>query len=187
MELFDKVREFVVESFTKAGKVHQIKHFERTVYWVKELKSDADEALLISAMGHDIERAFRKDDMMEKKLSHGFDSKKFLRFHEERGAEILGDFLRKQGAEDSLIEKVKLLVSRHEEGGSDEQNLLRDADSVSFFENTVPYFLSDKKIKEVGIDNIKIKINWMYNRMTSERAKEIARGWYEGALEMVMR
>ena len=32
-------------------------HFDRTVYWLQQLRPDADGALLIAAISHDIERA----------------------------------------------------------------------------------------------------------------------------------
>ncbi|MCK4554158.1 DUF4202 family protein [Candidatus Parcubacteria bacterium] len=146
LELYQKAEQFVIESFIKANKARSIKHFTRAVYWVKQLKHDADEALLISAMAHDIERAFRKRDVIQimQKGGFGFIDKNFLRLHEERGAEIIGNFLKEQNASHKIIDKVKMLVSRHEEGGNDEQNLLKDADSISFFENNIESFLTRK-------------------------------------------
>ena len=57
--MFEQVKAFVQETFSgpKAG---GIKHFEQTVFWLKKLKPDADEPMLIAAYAHDIERGFRK-------------------------------------------------------------------------------------------------------------------------------
>ena len=181
-ELYNKAEQFVIVSFTKVGKSSQIKHFIRTVHWIKELKPDADEALLISAVAHDIERAFRQKDVSEKKNSAGFTDKEFLRPHEERGAEIICGFLKQQGAKDEFIQRVKMLVSRHEEGGDDDQNLLKDADSISFFENNVSLFLT-KKVNEVGKERVRQKFDWMFNRITSGKAKQISKHWYEEAIK----
>lgn len=182
--MYKKAEKFVVESFTKVGKTHQIKHFKDTVKWIKRLKPDADEALCIAAVAHDIERAFRKEDMPEKRKSVGLHSALYFRPHEERGAEIIAEFLRKENAGQKLIERVKMLVSRHEEGGNKDQNLLKDADSISFFEDNVPYFLSNTKIAEVGgKERTKAKIKWMYKRITSKKAKQIAKQWYEDAVK----
>jgi len=181
-DLYKKSEQFVIDSFTKLGKTSQIKHFEKTVYWIKHLKADADEALLISAIAHDIERAFRKQDVKDKKHSHSYADPAFFRPHEERGAEIMAEFLRKEGAEQKLIDRVKMLVSKHEEGGNDDQNLLKDADSISFFENNVSTFLT-KHVFEVGKEKVKEKFDWMFNRITSEKAKQIARSWYEEAIK----
>jgi hypothetical protein len=175
---YKKAKQFVIDSFTKIGKPYQIKHLERTVYWIKQLKPDADEALFISAMAHDIERAFRKQDVKDKKYSHGFADLEFYRPHEERGADIMAEFLKKEGAEQELIDRVNMLISKHEEGGDDDQNLLKDADSISFFENNVSTFLT-RLVSKVGKEKVKEKFDWMFNRMTSEKAKQISRQWYE--------
>ena len=182
--LFDKVEQFVKESFIKAGKNHQIKHFERTVYWVKQLNSKADEALIISAMAHDIERASRTKEQNQKKDDLGLTHPEFFRPHEERGAEIIASFLKREGANQKMIERVKMLVSKHEEGGNEDQNLLKDADSISFFENNLPHFLGVEKIADVGgKERTKAKIDWMYVRITSEKAKQIVKPWYDKAIK----
>jgi|SRR3989338_7415549 len=181
-ELYKKAEQFVIDSFNKAGKSSQIKHFIRTVHWMKELKPDADDALFISAVAHDIERVFRKQDMEDKKRSLSYTDPEFFRLHEERGAEIIGDFLKQQGATAEIIERVKMLVSKHEEGGNDDQNLLKDADSVSFFETNISLFLT-KHVQDVGKEKVREKFDWMYKRITSEKAKQIARPWYEEAIK----
>jgi|SRR3989344_6473334 len=178
---FSKVEQFVKESFTKIGQESQIKHFERTVYWIKKLNPKCDEALLISAIAHDIERAYRTKEQHEKITGVGFTHTEFFRPHEEKGAEIIAEFLKKEKANQTLIQKVKMLISRHEEGGNEEQNLLKDADSLSFFENNIPSFL--KKVKEQGKENIRKKFDWMFERITSQNAKKIAKPWYEKAIK----
>ena len=74
-----------------------------------------------------------------------------------------------------------MLISRHEEGGNEDQNLLKDADSVSFFENNLSIFF--RKAEVEGKDKIKHKFNWMYNRITSVKAKQYAKRDYEKALK----
>lgn len=176
---FDKVEYFVKKSF--AGDETQIRHFERTVYWMKKLNKKADEASLIAAMAHDIERAFRTSEQHKKRAGEGYDYPAFFRPHEEKGAEIMADFLKKESAPREMIEKVKMLISRHEEGGNEEQNLLKDADSVSFLENNIPLFLEKAKIE--GKEKIRAKFEWMFKRITAEKAKKIVRLWYEGGMK----
>ena len=94
---------------------------------------------------------------------------------------ILADIARDKGADAALAERVRTLISRHEEGGTDEQNLLRDADSVSFFENNCDYFLRVLAAKE-GPATVRAKFAWMFERIGSEPARRIARPWYEAAL-----
>lgn len=79
-ELYQRVEQFVVNSFTKADNEKGIKHFERTVYWVQQLKPEADEALLIAAIAHDIERAFRESDHGQK-FQKGFRTNEHLTRH----------------------------------------------------------------------------------------------------------
>lgn len=172
-ELFNKTREFVNESFNDKA---QMLHFDRTVYWLKILKLDADEAFLIAAIGHDIERAFRGHDLFENN-DRKFTDEQHLKNHQEKGAQILGEFLKKQKANSKLIEKVKHLVSSHEIGGDEEQNILKDADSLSFLENNADIFLS--KLNKLGFLKVKEKFDWMYSRMTLPKAKEIGKPLYE--------
>jgi hypothetical protein len=179
MELYDKVEKFVVDSFTKVGKEKSIPHFLRTKHWLLELKSDADEAFCISAVAHDIERAFR-DPNNDKAETAGFLDDFFLKYHPQKGAEIIGEFLKSQNADEELIERVKFIISKHETGGDDDQNLLKDADSISFFENNTDGFV--KMAEEIGKEKVKEKFEWMFNRITNDRAKEIAKPWHKEAL-----
>ncbi len=184
-DLYKKVEEFVTDSFTKAGRAYEIKHFKRTVYWLQQLRPDADEALLIAAIAHDIERAFRDSKTMWSlygEKGQGFRGDVALKYHPEKGAEIVGKFLRKQNADPKIIERVKSLVAKHEVGGDDDQNLLKDTDSISFFENQVENFLTNI-VKKTSKERVKEKFDWMFNRITSDKAKEIARPWYEDALK----
>jgi hypothetical protein len=181
LRIYKEAEQFVFDSFNKAEKSSQIKHFVQTVHWLKVLSPEADEALLVAAIAHDIERAFRQKDVLEKKTLAGLTSIEFYRPHEERGAEIIADFLKHQNVDDSFIERVKKLVSRHEDGGDDDQNLLKDADSVSFFETNAPFFVNNPI--EISKESVKEKFDWMFNRITLEKAKQIARPLYEKAIK----
>jgi hypothetical protein len=172
--LFQKTRQFVEESFNNTA---QMLHFDRTVYWLQYLKPDADEAFLIAAIGHDIEKASRMGKEGLGRTDKGFLDKDDLTYHQERGAAILGDFLEKHSADGTTVKKVKHLVSKHEVGGDADQNLLKDADSLSFLENNTQIFLS--RIEKLGYKAIKEKFDWMYNRISDPKAKEIAKPFYE--------
>jgi len=120
--------------------------------------------------------------MIEKKRNLNYASPEYSRPHAERGAEIIAEFLKNEGAEEKLIERVKMLVSKHEEGGNQDSNLLKDVDSVSFFENNIPAFLNINVSKR-GKEKVKKKFDWMFNRITSKKAKEIAGPWHEDAIK----
>jgi hypothetical protein len=181
---YKEVERYVIGQFTEAGGNEGIEHFLRTVHWLKMLKPDADEALLMAAVAHDIERAFRNHETYDKiKTSEkGFRSDGHLTHHQEESARIVGEYLEQMGADKETIERVRMLVSKHEVGGNDDQNLLRDADSISFFENNVGYFVA-KRVKDTGKKKVKEKFDWMYDRMTSEKAKDLARHLYREAIK----
>ena len=180
-DLYKKVEQFIRDSYTNIGKEIHIQHALRTVHWVEQLNPDCDIALRIAALGHDIEKAYRQDDMEDKKQSVGYTDLKFLRPHEERSAEIIRDYLSEQGADSGLISKVYRLISRHEEGGDEEQNFLRDADSVSFFEVYPARMIG--KVTEVGKQKVRDKFDWMYNRIGSGEVKKIVKPMYEKVIK----
>ena len=181
-ELYKKVEDFVTESFTKSGGVWQLPHFKRTVHWVETLKKDADLALRIAAVSHDIERAFREPawDDVRKKRTHTFRDPDFISYHQEKGASLMAEFLKSIGAPENIGARVAERISKHEVGGTPDQNVLKDADSVSFFENQVWEFIP-RLLKRTSRENVEEKLRWMFERITSEEAKNIARPLYEKA------
>jgi hypothetical protein len=174
----EPVDRFVAASFADDDSGLNLRHLRRTLHWLLELDPGADEALQIAALAHDIQRAFRDGEPAPR---DGFLDPVFLGHHQERGGEIIADFLHREGADAAVAERVRTLVSRHEEGGSAVQDLLRDADSVSFFENNCDYFLRVLVPRE-GAEAVRAKFAWMFERIGSEPARRIARPWYEAAL-----
>jgi len=184
MDLYQKVEDYVKEYFEKSrSKVH-MKHFIRTSYWIKRLRPDADEALLIAGVSHDLSHALKTDKDWDKIKERGFNDKEALETHQIKSAEIIGNFLEKEGVPSELVERVKHLVSRHEVGGDEDQDLLMDADSISFFENNAERFVTHYQ-KIFGKKFVKEKFDWMFNRISSEERKEICRDMYEKFVRML--
>ncbi|MDR3642698.1 MAG: DUF4202 family protein [Candidatus Doudnabacteria bacterium] len=183
MEYYPKIEQFVIEAFTKSHNPKDIKHFERTVYWLKQLRPEADEALCIAAFAHDTERAFRESSSHPAAGSSpkGFRDEEFLTYHQNKGAEIIADFLKQQNAPQEMTDRVQMLISKHEVGGNEDQNLLKDADSVSYFENQMNHFLTEK-VAAVGKEKVREKFQWMFDRITSGKAKDLARPMFEDAI-----
>lgn len=177
MNLYEKTEQFVIDSFTKAGKPTDISHGQRTVYWIKQLKPDAEEALLIAGIAHDIEKAFYGD------WKKGSSDSGALRKHQNLCADEIEKFLKNEDASQNLIERVKHLVAHHEEGGDENQNILCDADCLSFFEERV--LVRVKKYKERGKpkEEIKKDVDYYFSRIVSEKAKRIAQKWYDEAVK----
>jgi hypothetical protein len=187
MNYFNKVRGFVIDSFTKTGGIRGLTHFDRTIYWIEQLKPSADEALKIAAIAHDIERAFRdpsKDPANESDL--GFKSNFFLKYHPKNGAEIIGEFLKKENAPPELIDRVTILIAKHEVGGDEDQNLLKDADSISYFENQADHFIAHQ-VPSMGAEKVRAKFEWMYERITSDKARKIAKPLHDVAMAKLLK
>jgi hypothetical protein len=182
---YQKSEAFVKDFFEKSrSKVH-MQHFIRTAYWIKKLNPDADEALLIAGVSHDLSHALKKEKDWDKIKNKGFMDKETLEEHQKKSAEVIGNFLENEGAPPELVKRVKHLVSHHEIGGDEDQNLLMDADSISFFENNVEHFVNDY-VKKFGKEIVKKKFDFMFNRISSEERKNICRPMYEEAVEMLI-
>jgi hypothetical protein len=179
MTVYEETERYVIKEFTRAGKERHIPHFLRTVYWVERLKPGADEALRIAAIAHDIDRAFNTRE--EQWIGTSVRDETYLREHQEEGARIIGEFLAQHTRDHALIQRVRDLVSHHEVGGNSDQNLIKDADSVSFFENNTEMFIKKHRARG-GYARMKEKLDWMFDRITSAEAKAIARPQYEEAI-----
>ncbi|MCD6477556.1 MAG: DUF4202 family protein [Candidatus Aenigmarchaeota archaeon] len=172
--IIEKVREFV----TKSCEDDEVKHLERTLYWIKELKSCANEALKIAALTHDIDRCLKNEGCADdfKKVRHSPNSKYYME-HQKKSARIVSNFLENINADENLIKEVTFLIEHHESGGTPEADVLKDADSLSFFENNAYSIL--EKFAKLDKETVKEKFDFMFNRISSEKAKNIAKPMYE--------
>lgn len=143
----------------------ELKHSELVLKWVLKLKPDADEALKIAAISHDIDRAMT--GITEKDLKDYSKINEFKKEHSIRSAKFICDILKKHEYSTGVIEKVKHLVENHEFGGDSETDILTDADSLAYFDYNIPSYL-----KRNGEERTKEKIKFMYNRL-SDNAKKL--------------
>lgn len=170
MKKFDSVIKEIERILPNSPIKSDSKHSKLTLKWLLKLKPDADEALKIAALSHDIDRAVT--GITEKDLTESEHRKKYYSFkkkHALRSAKIIADIMRKRGYDRKIIEKVEHLVKKHEVGGDEETDALRDADSISYFDYNVYLYL-----KNMGKEKTKKKIEIMYNRM-SVKAKKIVK------------
>ncbi len=181
---FNPAKEFVLNSFAAVANQLVPLHLTRTVEWILKLKPTADEALLTAAVAHDIERAFREDAVYEKMFisENAFRDAAFLDYHQQRSAKIITDFLKTQDCPAEISEKVYHLVAHHETGGDPESNLLKDADSLSFFQTNVDLFVK-VKVQESSPEKVKSKFDWMFARISGIDARKLCRPLYEAALD----
>ncbi len=111
-------------------------HMQRALDWALVLDPDASDAVQIAAVTHDAERAYPDPDS-EWDSAVSWADPEYNRWHQERCARIVGEWLREQGAEPQLTAEVEQLVRVHEDGGWPEANIVQAADSLSFLETMV--------------------------------------------------
>ncbi len=143
-------------------------HSKNTREWVLKLKPEADMALQIAALGHDIERSIRERKIRREDYSN-YDQ--FKKAHSQNSAKVLNEILSKYDINKTIIAKVTDLVMRHEFGGNPEANILKDADSISYFDVNLPFYFSRNSQNETAF-----RIIWGYKRL-SECAKSIVRNF----------
>ena len=135
MNSIDRLKKSVEEIISGSSVPEDPIHSKNTLNWLLKLKLDADEALQIAALGHDIERAVDRRKVHRKDFEN-YDQ--FKAAHARNSAEILKEIMLDCGVDEMLIEQVYELVRRHEVGGDERSDLLQDADSISYFEVPFP-------------------------------------------------
>jgi len=183
LDYYEQVKEYVFRSFAAVDNRVVPLHLERTVEWLKKLYPRADEALLIAGMAHDIERAFREEAVYQRMFcsDRAFEDRDFLDYHQQRSAKIIGVFLDTLDCPAEISKKVQHLVAHHETGGDFESNLLKDADSLSFFQTNVDLFIA-VKVRETSPEKVRNKFSWMFERISSPEGKRLCRPFYEQAM-----
>ncbi|MDP2708684.1 MAG: DUF4202 family protein [bacterium] len=176
--ILSKAERFAAKTFTRAGKPTDVYHAQRTVHWIKQLKPDADEALAVAGALHDIERAFYGD------WKKGSTSQEDLQKHQDLSSSEAEKFLKSQQAGEALINKVKLLIAMHEVGGDEEQSILCDADCLAYFEEKALRHAEEAKQNGEEAEMIK-KLDFNFKRFSAPRAREIARPFYEKAMNVL--
>ena len=89
--------------------------------------------------------------------------------HANNSAKILKDILHQYQVEQSIVDEACRLVQQHEIGGDPRSDLLRDADSISYFEvNMSLYFQRE------GYEETLRRCIWGYHRL-SPRMEQICR------------
>jgi hypothetical protein len=161
-------------------------HLVRTRAWLIELEPDAGEALRLAALTHDMERHFPGGPQRDFANSPPEDPE-YDRLHSERSAQIVGGWLRGEGADDELVGEVERLIRAHEVGGSEDEDLLQAADSLSFLEVNGPIAAGWVMSGRCSRERAEAQCRWMYERIQIPRARELAGPLLEGALAVVDR
>lgn len=161
-------------------------HLVRTLDWLLRLDPEAGLALRLAALTHDMERHFPGGPTPNLSVEPEEDME-YRRLHSERSARIVGQWLREQGAKESLVAEVERLIYAHEVGGSADEDLLQAADSLSFLETNAELVASWYRSGRCRKERAKAQHRWMLERIKVPRAQELARPLYEEAIAVVER
>ncbi len=162
MTKFDLVFEEISKITKNAADKTEYGHSQSVWQWVLKLKPDADIALQIAALGHDIDRSFEDYRKMKARYATYDEYKKA---HALLSAKITCDILIKHNFDKATIDKVKHLIENHEIGGEGDVETLTEADSMTFFNNLRHY--RDTHTEKETID----KIKFMYKRLSAKAKK----------------
>jgi len=144
------------------------RHATNTVEWLMRLDPNSDTALQIAALGHDIDRAVSARKVQRVDFD---DYDDFKAAHARNSADILREILHECGVSDeALTQEVHHLVCAHEVGGGPRSDLLKDADSISYFDVNLPLYFARE-----GWDETLRRCTWGYLRL-SGRARSIVAG-----------
>ena len=161
MTSIEKAKKIIREIISGSNVTEDPLHAENTLKWLLKLEPKADHALKIAALAHDIERANEKQKIKRKDYD---DFDLFKQAHADNSAKILREILEKCGVTDSIKDEACRLVVQHETGGDTNADLLKDADSISFFENNLPHYY-----KREGKEETLRRAAWGYLRISKQR------------------
>ena len=137
MDNIDCVKKKIEEIIKKSSVPEDLIHSKNTLEWLLKLDPDADEALKIAALGHDIERAIEGRKVKRKDFKN-YDE--FKDAHASNSAKIMMEIMKECGVSKRLADDIFSPVRYHETGNTKRIDILRDADSISFFDVNLPHY-----------------------------------------------
>jgi hypothetical protein len=147
------------------------RHADNTLEWLLRLQPNASEALQLAALAHDIDRAIAEIKVRRADFD---DYDAFKATHARNGAEILRSILTACGVERTIVEEACRLVELHEVGGDRGSDLLKDADSISYFDVNLPLYYQRE-----GLAETKRRSLWGYQRLSARARKIVENISYE--------
>jgi len=159
--VFSRIRSIIASSSVPEDPFHA----EDTLAWLQKLSAEIDLPLKIAAYGHDIERALPEGQRTSRKDYADYDA--FKAAHARKSAAILHDIMVDCGIDKDVVAEVCRLVTLHEKGGDPRSDLLKEADSLSFFTVNLPFYYQRETLEEVVR-----RCSWGYRRL-SPRGRDL--------------
>ena len=159
-ETFEKVRKRIGEIVVQSPYPEEPFHSINTLEWLLKLEPEADRALQIAALGHDIERAIPDRKINAAKYDTYDDYKNA---HAQNSAEIIAEILQECGVDREETEEIAFLVSQHETGGGERLDYLVNADVLSFFHVCLPLYFDRK-----GAEITRKRMVWGFKKLSPD-------------------
>ena len=159
----DKVKQRIDELVVQSPFPEEPFHSINTLEWLLKLDPEADIALQIAALGHDIERAVA-DRKINAANFETYDE--YKEAHAQNSAEILNEIMVECGVNQDMANEIAFLVSRHETGGGERLDLLVNADVLSYFQVCLPLYYDRK-----GPEITKKRMVWGYKKLSINTRK----------------
>ncbi len=166
MNNIDYAKEKICEVISGSRVPEDPRHADNTLEWLLRLEPDAGEALQLAALAHDIDRAIEE---IKVRRTNFDDYDAFKAAHARHGAELLRPILSACGVAGDIADEACRLVTVHEVGGDADADLLKDADSISYFDVNLPLYYQRE-----GWSETKRRSLWGYRRL-SARARKIVK------------
>ncbi len=157
-----KIRQVIAASKVPEDPVHA----DNTLEWLLKFNPKTDPAMQIAALAHDIDRAVEARKVRRADFD---DYDTFKAAHAQNGSKILREILDDCQIAQPIADEACRLVKLHEVGGDSRSNLLKDVDSISYFDVNMPLYYQRE-----GWDETKRRCAWGYRRLSS-RGKEIVK------------
>ena len=164
MDNLECVKKKILKIIENSTVPEDLTHAKNTLEWLLKLKPDADEALKIAALGHDIERAVEERKVRRRDYTN-YDE--FKQAHALNSAKILTEIMKEYNISRELADDVFFLIRHHETGGDSRIDLLKDADSISYFDANLSHYYNRN-----GVEETKKRCLWGYKRL-SEKTKQV--------------
>lgn len=160
MSVFKYIESEIERIISKSEIPEDSEHSKNTRAWILRLKPEADMALQIAGLGHDIERSIKELKINRENYTCYDD---FKMAHARNSAKVLRELLAQYDLVKIIRDKVVNLVTHHEFGGSPEANILMEADSISYFDVNVQFYFRRNSKSETAF-----RIMWGYQRLSDE-------------------
>ncbi len=159
-------RREILEVIERSEVPEDFPHASNTLQWLLKLDPTADQAMQIAALAHDIDRAVT-DRKVHRADYPDYDA--FKGAHAENSVTLLREILNRHGVEQSIVRETCRLVRLHEIGGCPRSDLLKDADSLSYFDTNLAHYFQRE-----GWAETRRRALWGYRRLSPD-ARHLAR------------